>query len=120
MVGYVKEEYGHRFFAKAVNSIHSIVAGYDELFKEYDVLVLPTIKFKPLKIPTSPLSVTEYLQKYLLNAVNTVPYNVTGHPSISVNAGFSEGLPVGMMIVGRHWEDDVVMNVAQAVEQQRD
>ena len=44
-------------------------------------------------------------------------YDATGHPAISVNAGFSQGLPVGLMIVGNHWQDDVILNVAYAIEQ---
>ena len=51
------------------------------------------------------------------NAANTGPYNATGHPAISVNAGFSDGLPVGLMIVANHWQEDVVFNTAYAIEQ---
>jgi len=51
---------------------------------------------------------------------NTLPYNATGHPAVSINAGFSEGLPVGMMIVGKHFDDGKVLNVAYAFEQKRD
>ena len=43
---------------------------------------------------------------------NTAPFNVTGHPALSINAGFSDGLPVGMMIVGRKFDEATVLNVA--------
>ena len=48
----------------------------------------------------------------------TAPFNLTGHPAISVPCGFSaDGLPVGLMLAGRHWEDDVVLRAAYAYEQ---
>ena len=43
----------------------------------------------------------EYLTLCSENYINTCASNMTGHPALSINAGFSEGLPVGMMIVGR-------------------
>eukprot|EP00058_Branchiostoma_floridae_P016203 XP_002601691.1 hypothetical protein BRAFLDRAFT_94571 [Branchiostoma floridae] len=53
-------------------------------------------------------------------ASNVCPFNLTGHPALSINAGFSQGLPVGMMIVGRHFDDATVLKVAHAFEQIRD
>ena len=52
--------------------------------------------------------------------VNTAPFDATGHPALSINAGFSEGLPVGMMIVGKQFDDATVLKVAHAFEQLRD
>ena len=54
------------------------------------------------------------------DSVNCSPFNVSGHPALTINAGFSEGLPVGMMIVGKKFEDASVLNVAYAYEQIRD
>ena len=51
---------------------------------------------------------------------NTSPFDVTGHPALSINAGFSDGLPVGMMIVGRKFDEATVLNVAYAYEKIRD
>ncbi len=48
----------------------------------------------------------------------TSPFNFTGMPAVSVPCGFTaEGLPVGMTIAGRHWEDDVVLRSAHAFQQ---
>ena len=47
---------------------------------------------------------------------NLGQFNITGHPAISVPCGMSEGLPVGMMLVGRHWEDAIVLRVAHGYE----
>ena len=47
---------------------------------------------------------------------NTGPFDVTGHPAITVPAGMSGGLPVGMMLIGRHWEDATVLRAADAFQ----
>ena len=52
--------------------------------------------------------------------VNTLPFNLTGHPALSINAGFSDGLPVGMMIIGKMFDEVTVLKVAHAFEQLRD
>ena len=49
--------------------------------------------------------------------VNTSQFNYTGHPAITVNAGFHQGLPVGMMVVGKCFHDATVLNVAYGFEQ---
>jgi amidase len=51
-----------------------------------------------------------------LNA-NSCPFNVTGHPVMTVPCGLIEGLPVGMMLVGRRGEDATVLRAAHAFEQ---
>ena len=52
---------------------------------------------------------------------NTTPFNLTGHPALTINAGFSsEGLPIGMQITGRHFDEATVLKVAYAFETKRD
>ena len=73
--------------------------------------------------PSEPMKIlyfTEYLKRATEMGVNCSPFNVTGHPALSINAGFSEGLPVGMMIVGRKFDEATVLNVAYAYEKIRD
>jgi len=66
--------------------------------------------------------VAEYLNERLRNIDNTSHVNVTGNPSVTINAGFSSGqphLPVGMMMIGRRFEDAVVLRLAHAYERLR-
>ena len=51
---------------------------------------------------------------------NTGPFDATGHPALTINAGFSEGLPVGMMIIGKQFDDTSVLQAAYAFEKLRD
>ena len=48
---------------------------------------------------------------------NTAPFDVSGHPAMNVPCARSEGLPVGLMLVGRQWEDATVLRAAHAFEQ---
>lgn len=64
--------------------------------------------------------ILEYLDKAYEMNKNTSAFNLTGHPSLSVNAGFSDGLPVGMMVTGKMFDEVTVLNAAYAFEQLRD
>jgi aspartyl-tRNA(Asn)/glutamyl-tRNA(Gln) amidotransferase subunit A len=70
---------------------------------------MPTVAFR-IGEKTDPLSM--YLSDIL-----TVPANLAGVPAISVPCGRSEGLPVGLQIMGPHFRDDQVIDVAAAYEQ---
>jgi amidase len=56
------------------------------------------------------------LARALGKAPNTAPMDLTGHPAISVPAGLVNGLPVGMMLVGKRFDDATVLRVADAFE----
>ncbi len=47
---------------------------------------------------------------------NCIPSNLTGHPAISIPCGLSDGLPVGMMLIGRHFEETTIYQAAHAFE----
>jgi len=65
----------------------------------------------------------EYLNERLRNIDNTSHANVTGHPALTINAGFSDEpprLPIGMMLIGRRHDDALVLRLARAYERIRD
>jgi amidase len=47
---------------------------------------------------------------------NTCPFNVTHHPAISIPCGMEDGRPIGMMLVGRHWDESTIYRAAAAFE----
>jgi amidase len=50
------------------------------------------------------------------NLHNTAPIDVTGNPALSVPCGMSDGLPIGMMLVGRHFDDATVLRAGHAYQ----
>ncbi|GAB4229430.1 MAG: amidase [Elainellaceae cyanobacterium] len=114
---YMQDKYHGRYYAKAQNIARSLRSAYNKALREYDVLVMPTLPMKATKIPPAAAPRADYIARALEMLPNTAPFDVTGHPAITVNAGMSEGLPVGMMIVGRYWDEPTVLRVAHAFEQ---
>jgi amidase len=113
---YSIEQYQARHYAMARNLVPRVRAAYDEALASFDVLVMPTLPIvaSPLVEPSDPRET--YLARALEMLPNTAPFDVSGHPATSVPAGLAGGLPVGLMIVGRHFEDATCLRVAQAFE----
>jgi aspartyl-tRNA(Asn)/glutamyl-tRNA(Gln) amidotransferase subunit A len=104
--------YYGKYYAKAQAARQNVRNDFLRLFGDVDVLAgptMPTIAFT-LGEKTDPLSM--YLSDIL-----TVPANLAGIPAISVPCGTSEGMPVGLQIMGRWFEDERVVDVAYAFEQ---
>jgi amidase len=114
---YMESKYNGRYYAKAQNLARTLSQAYDKAFNEFDILVMPTTPQKATKIPAENASLQEKIEVGINMIYNTCPFNVTGHPAINIPCGFSEGLPVGMMLIGRKGEDDTVLQAAHAIEQ---
>jgi amidase len=114
---YMQDNYHGRYYAKAQNLARVLRDAYDEALRSVDLLVMPTTPMKATLIPASNASREEYVARALEMIPNTCPFDVTGHPAVNVPCGMSSGLPVGMMLVGRHWEDGTVLRAAHAYEQ---
>ncbi len=107
-----------RFYAMAQNLVPRLRQAYDDALAAYDVLVMPTLPIIATPLVTAEDDLSTSISRALEMIVNTAPTDCTGHPSTSVPAGLVEGLPVGMMVVGRHFEDATCLRVAKAVESQ--
>ena len=115
---YMQDKYHGRYYAKAQNLVRSLTAAYDAALRDCDLLVMPTLPLKATKIPPPGASREEYVTRALEMIPNTCPFDMTGHPAINVPCGMSEGLPIGMMLVGRNGEDATVLRAADAFERQ--
>lgn len=114
---YMIDNYYGRYYAKAQNLARALKQSYDDALKEADLLVMPTTPMKARPLPPSDAGIVERVARSMEAVANTCPFNVTGHPALNVPCGFSDGLPVGMMIVGRYWEDATVLRAGHAFEQ---
>lgn len=114
---YMQDNYHGRYYAKAQNLARTLRAAYDSALQQADLLVMPTLPMKATPLPGPNASREEYVARALEMIPNTSPFDVTGHPALTVPCGTSGGLPVGMMLIGRHWEDGTVLRVGHAFEQ---
>src|SRR5881398_1676907 len=113
---YMQDNYHGRYYAKAQNLARVLRAAYDDALGNVDLLLMPTLPLKATLLPAPNASREEYVGRALEMIANTGPFDVTGHPAITVPAGMSGGLSVGMMLIGRHWEDATVLRAADAFQ----
>jgi amidase len=113
---YTIDRYHGRYYAMARNLALEVTAAYDAALAEADVLVLPTLPIVATGIPPRGVAREESIARSTEMTVNTAPFDVSGHPATSVPAGQVHGLPVGLMIVGRHFGDAICLRTARAVE----
>ena len=66
------------------------------------------------------VSVEEYVQSAMGMIPNTAPFNSTHHPAMAVPCGMSDGLPVSLMLIGKHFDESSIYRVASAFEQATD
>jgi amidase len=114
---YMQDSYHGRYYAKAQNLAHILTKAYDDALQSVDLLVMPTLPMKATRIPSAGAPREERVARALEMIANTCPFDVTGHPAMTIPCGLSNGLPVGMMLVGKKWNDATVLRAAYAFEQ---
>jgi amidase len=113
----MSQTYGGKYYAKAQNLRSRLTAAYDEALSKCDILLMPTLPITAPPIPASSASPGEIVSRALEMVPNTPATDLTGHPSISIPCGEVENLPVGLMLVGRPFEEKLVYKAAHAFEQ---
>jgi amidase len=117
---YTLDRYGGRYYAKAQNLRRRLRAAYDAALEQHDLLLMPTTAMKAQSIP-GPRSTPEEITRRSWDPTrNTCPFNVTGHPAISIPCGMEDGRPIGLMLVGRHWDEAMIYRAAAAFERSGD
>ena len=108
--------YYDAYYLKAQKVRTLVRQAYDEAFKEFDVLISPTS-------PTVAFGIGERVDdpfQMKLADVCTIPVNLAGIPAISLTCGFHDGLPIGMQIMGKPFDEETILRVAYAFEQNTD
>jgi aspartyl-tRNA(Asn)/glutamyl-tRNA(Gln) amidotransferase subunit A len=106
--------YYDAYYRKASQVRTLIRKDFEEAFQKVDVIVAPTA-------PTPAFRIGEKtgnpLQMYLCDVL-TIPVNMAGIPAISVPCGFNhQGLPIGLQIMGKHFDEGMLLRAAYAFEQ---
>ncbi len=114
---YALNTYHGKHYGMAQNLAFELRKAYDEALAQYDVLVMPTLPMQATAIPPDGAPREEVIPRALEMLANTCVTDVTGHPACSVPAGLVNGLPTGMMIIGKQFDDATVLRVAHTFEQ---
>jgi len=107
--------YYDAYYLKAMQVRTLIRQDFAKAFEQCDVLLTPTspVVAYPIDGKMDPLAI------YLLD-VCTIPVNLAGLPGISIPAGFVDGMPVGMQLIGKVLDEETILRAAYAFEQSHD
>ncbi|GGD22440.1 Asp-tRNA(Asn)/Glu-tRNA(Gln) amidotransferase subunit GatA [Pontibacillus salipaludis] len=109
--------YYDAYYKKAQQARTLIKKDFDDVLADYDVIIGPTTPTPAFKVGEK----TEDPLTMYANDILTIPVNLAGVPGISVPCGFSgEGLPIGLQIIGKHFDEATVYRAAHAYEQATD
>jgi aspartyl-tRNA(Asn)/glutamyl-tRNA(Gln) amidotransferase subunit A len=108
--------YYDAYYKKAQKVRTLIKQDFENVFEKYDVIIGPTTPTPAFKIGEK---IDDPLTMYV-NDILTIPVNLAGVPGISIPCGFDGGLPLGLQIIGKHFDEATVYRVAHAFEQATD
>ena len=108
--------YYDAYYLKAQKVRTLIRREFDQAFEKYDALITPTSPTVPFKIGEK---TNDPVQMYLSD-VCTLPINIAGVPAISIPAGFADGLPIGLQIIGKPFSEETLFRIAYAFQQATD
>jgi amidase len=112
---YMVTRYRGHYYAKAQNVVRRLRLAYDEVLARYDLLLMPTLPIVATPLPEANAPVGEILQRAFETA-NTSQFDCTHHPAMSVPCGMVDGLPVGMMLVAKAFDEETIYRAAAAFE----
>ncbi len=105
--------YYDAYYLKAQKVRTLIKQDFDQVFKQYDLIIGPTAPTPAFKLGEQ---VGDPLTMYL-NDICTIPVSLAGVPAISVPCGTADGLPIGLQIIGKAFDESTVLRAAHAFEQ---
>ncbi len=108
--------YYDAYFKKAGQVRTLIMQDFDQVFNDYDLIIGPSAPNVAYGIGEN---INDPVAMYLSDLL-TIPVNLAGLPGMSLPAGFSEGLPIGLQIIGKHFDEATMYQAAYAFEQATD
>jgi amidase len=112
---WLRSRYAGALYAKAQNLRPWLRGAYDRALAEVDALLMPTTPWRAHQLAPEPPLADKVLRGWA-NLSNTYPTDMTGHPAVSLPLGAADALPVGVMVVGRHFDDARLLSIAATCE----
>lgn len=101
--------YADRYYSKALRVRASVISEYKKVYSRFDAVATPTMPFvSPRFDEIAGMSALDVYKADFL----TIPPNLTGMPHLSVPCGYSDGMPVGLMLTADHWREDLLLGTA--------
>ncbi len=104
------------YYVKALKIRTLIRKDFERAFKEFDVLITPTMPITAFKIGEK---IHDPLAMYMID-IDTIPVNLAGIPAISIPCGFSNGLPIGLQIIAPPLMEGRIFSIAKRLEEELD
>jgi amidase len=111
----LRRQYGGALYAKAQNLKPWLRAAHDRALADVDALLMPTTPWRAHVIDPA-MPVADRVLRGWANLNNTYPTNMTGHPALSLPLAQAGGLPVGVMLIGRHFDDAGLLGLGATCE----
>ncbi len=108
--------YRDHYYLKALKIRRKVIDEFKTVFSKYDLILAPTMPILPPRFDE--VEKLTPLEQYMTDVL-TVPVNLSGMPHMSIPAGFSKGLPVGLHIIGDHFKEGKIIALASFFEQIR-
>ena len=113
---YMVTRYRGHYYAKAQNLVRRLRRAYDEVLARCDLLLMPTLPIVATPLPEADAPISQILQRGFEMLANTAQFDCTHHPAMSLPCGKVDGLPVGMMLVAKAFDEEVIYRAAAAFE----
>jgi amidase len=112
---HMRETYLGAYGARAHAMAPSLRAAYDAALAEVDMLVMPTTTHYAIELAPE-LGLVERVLRGWTMLGNAGPFNLTGHPGLSIPAAEADGLPVGVQLIGKRYDDARLLSVGRTYE----
>ena len=116
---YLRRSYNNRYYAIAQNLRLKFTQELEKVLETVDVVALPTPPMPAPKLESG-LNLKDLVRHSAAAGQNTSPFNLSGHPALSLPCGLSKGLPIGLQLVGQRWDESTLFRAASAFERNVD
>ena len=107
----LSQSHNDEFFVQAQKVRRLIAIEFEKAFEQCDIIMVPTVAQATPPSIQSVIESSDPIQEWMSDLL-TVPSSLAGLPSISVPVGHEQGFPISVQLIGRRFEDDLVLKMA--------